>query len=390
MTLDELLLEWSYRSDKGYPSMDNPSDISLLKEILEQLDLPTDDILNNLEGGNTPQKSTYANKDGKPGITSLEPSDYDEETPPEEEPESELEPEVEPEVEAEPEINTTDYDNLILETLGVDQIPRSKNTYTFKPGNFDEQVKSDDLKTWKALWNAKPPKKSGDKTPSLGVGKGEISLYWLYNYSKSSTAGKLAEGRGDDAPDLWFNGEGNEGVEVKAYGAFNSQIDLGRFGKFRDNLKMLNIIFGVRGLSAVFDGEVEDQKQVNALSWNGPKLAEAFEAVFLLKQVDLLQIANIWPIFEKFETNINYIDKALGGFADAKEGAEKMAFKFIGDKLARKPGWGGHLADMKLDGSIRFWHILEDKFRNYDGILEPATVGASQGAMKLHFNKIFG
>jgi hypothetical protein len=48
MTLDELLLEWSYRSEKGYPCLDNPSDISLLKQILEELDLPTDDILDNL------------------------------------------------------------------------------------------------------------------------------------------------------------------------------------------------------------------------------------------------------------------------------------------------------------------------------------------------------
>ena len=38
MTLNELLLEWSYKSEKGYPSMDNPSDISLLVEILEQLE----------------------------------------------------------------------------------------------------------------------------------------------------------------------------------------------------------------------------------------------------------------------------------------------------------------------------------------------------------------
>ena len=60
MTLDELLLEWSYRSDKGYPDMDNPSDISLLTEILEQLDLPTDDII---------KKISYANKDGEPGIS---------------------------------------------------------------------------------------------------------------------------------------------------------------------------------------------------------------------------------------------------------------------------------------------------------------------------------
>ena len=68
MTLDELLLEWSYRSEKGYPSLDSPSDVLLLEKILTELDLPTDDILN---------KVSYGNKDGKPGITSLEPSPLD-------------------------------------------------------------------------------------------------------------------------------------------------------------------------------------------------------------------------------------------------------------------------------------------------------------------------
>ena len=67
-----------------------------------------------------------------------------------------------------------------------------------------------------------------------------------------------------------------------------------------------------------------------------------------------------------------------------------MAFKFIGDKLARKPGWGGHLADMSVYGFIRFWHIDQSRFESYDDILGKAVVGASQGAMKLHFNKIFG
>ena len=48
MTLDDLLLEWSYRSEKGYPSMDNPSDISILKQILEKLNLPSNIIIENL------------------------------------------------------------------------------------------------------------------------------------------------------------------------------------------------------------------------------------------------------------------------------------------------------------------------------------------------------
>ena len=49
MTLDELLLEWSYRSEKGYPCLDSPSDISVLKQILEELDLPTEIIISELE-----------------------------------------------------------------------------------------------------------------------------------------------------------------------------------------------------------------------------------------------------------------------------------------------------------------------------------------------------
>ena len=49
MTLDELLLEWSYRSERGYPTLDNPSDISILKQILKELDLPVNEIISNLE-----------------------------------------------------------------------------------------------------------------------------------------------------------------------------------------------------------------------------------------------------------------------------------------------------------------------------------------------------
>ena len=49
MTLDELLLEWSYRSEKGYPSLDSPSDISLLKKILKELNIPSDTILRNFQ-----------------------------------------------------------------------------------------------------------------------------------------------------------------------------------------------------------------------------------------------------------------------------------------------------------------------------------------------------
>ena len=377
MTLDELLLEWSYRSERGYPSVDNPSDVSLLKEILIELNLNEEEVEDVID--NLPDEPGGDNLE-VPGTDGMEDSSVEAEKE---------KPSIEPE--STPELGSlTEYDELIMSHLGVDEIPKSKNSYTFSKSTFDEQVKVDDIEIWKKLWTAKPKKKTGDKTETLGVGKGELSLYWLYNHSKSSTAGKLAEGRGDDAPDLWFNGSGIDGVEVKAYGMPNGMIDVGRFGKFRDNLKMLNVAFGVAGLAATFEGNIEDQKQKNALTWNGKDLINAFEKVNILKKVDLEQIENIWPIFGDIKNNIDYIEGQLGDFKTAEEGAKKMAYKFIGDKLARKPGWGGHLADMSISGFIRFWHIDQSKFESYDGILDKATIGAAQGAMKLHFNKIFG
>ena len=394
MTLDELLLEWSYRSERGYPTLDNPSDVSILKEILIKLNLSEEDVssvLDELRGDEDDDNDidgmdgSGSDLPGKPK-TQLTPTDNEEDN----EEDKEEEPKPDLNLDPKPETGTfTEYDQLIMSTFNG-TIPKSKNTYKFSKSTFDEQVKTDDLEVWKKLWTIKPKKKTGDKTETLGVGKGELSLYWLYNHSQSSTAGKLAEGRGDDAPDLWFNGDGTDGVEVKAYGAPNGVIDLGRFGKFRDNLKMLNTAFGVAGLASTFEGNVEDQKQKNALTWAGSDLKEAFEKVAVLKQVDLEQIASIWPIFDPIKKNIDYLESQLGGFESAEEGSKKMAFKFVGDKLARKPGWGGHLADMSIGGFIRFWHIDQSRFESYDDILGKATVGASQGAMKMHFNKIFG
>ena len=71
MTLDELLLEWSYRSEKGYPSLDNPSDISVLKQILEKLELPSSKIINSLKEASLNPSELRKDRIGKtkePGI----------------------------------------------------------------------------------------------------------------------------------------------------------------------------------------------------------------------------------------------------------------------------------------------------------------------------------
>ena len=344
MTLDELLLEWSYRSERGYPSLDNPSDMLILEKILKELDLPTSDILKSLE---EQEEDSTSNISIKPD-------------------------------------GTTEYDELIKNTLNVDSIPRSKNTYKY-PGKggstFSEQVKPDDLEIWQKLWTAKPEKKTEKGVETAGVGKGELSLYWLYNYSNSKV--DVDEGRAGDDPDLFFNGNG---VEVKAYDSHNKKLSIGRYGADKENLRLLGIIFGISTLARVFGGEGTD-KTINPTNFKGTDLEDAFKSVAAFSEIDLDQLAGIYPIFNQIKTNLDFLKDKLE-FNNAKEGALAMGRKFLKDKLNRKPGDGNHLVNIMKSGSMKFWLVEFSIIDSDDNILE--KMGSTQSAMGLNFTKTFG
>ena len=344
MTLDELLLEWSYRSERGYPSLDNPSDMLILEKILKELDLPTSDILKSLEEQEEDSTSNISNKpDG-----------------------------------------TTEYDELIKNTLDVDSIPRSKNTYKYPGkggGTFTEQVKPDDLDIWQKLWEARPEKKTEKGVETAGVGKGELSLYWLYNYSNSKV--DVDEGRAGDDPDLFFNGNG---LEVKAYSSHNSKLSIGRYGADKENLRLLGTIFGISTLARVFGGEGTD-KTINPTNFKGTDLEDAFESVTAFSNIDLDQLSSIYPIFKQIKDNLDFLESKLE-FNNAKEGALAMGRKFLKDKLNRKPGDGNHLVNIMKSGSMKFWLVDFSTMDSDDDILE--KMSSSQSAMNLNFTKTFG
>ena len=121
MTLDELLLEWSYRSERGYPSVDNPSDVSTLKQILKELNLSEQDVEDVLD--NLPKDEPGGDDITKPGTVGMEDSEVEKEK------EKQLKPEPKPE--PKPETGTlTEYDELIRDTFGG-KIPKSKNSIIF-------------------------------------------------------------------------------------------------------------------------------------------------------------------------------------------------------------------------------------------------------------------
>ena len=66
MSIDELLVEWSYRTRKGYPDMGNPSDILILESILDDLRIPSNEVISNL--GNASLTPSELSKDRGPNI----------------------------------------------------------------------------------------------------------------------------------------------------------------------------------------------------------------------------------------------------------------------------------------------------------------------------------
>jgi|TARA_R100000081_G_C4798063_1_gene162227 hypothetical protein len=325
-SIDKFLKLYSYKFDKGYPDMDNPKDKEMLFEFAYKLT----------------EKKTILNE------------------------------------------QESDYDLLIKEKLGVEEIPVSKNKYPF-PGEggstFSIQVKPDDLDIWQKLWTAKPKKKTGDKTETLGVGKGEISLYWLYNYSNSGVT--VTEGRLNDDPDLRFNGVG---VEVKAYGKHTGKNNIGRFGADKENLKLLSVIFGIDALAKVLDPDTKP-RTVNPTNFSGDDLKDAMDQLMYLSSINLSELGLRYPIFKSIEANINLVQSGLGGFNNPEEGAIAMAKKMLVDKLGRKPSDGGFLANVMLNGDCKFFSIVLDKLSTPEVL---NNISVKQSALGLDFEKTFG
>ena len=267
-------------------------------------------------------------------------------------------------------------------------IPTPKGKYPYRTSTFNITVNSADKETFTKLFPVKPPKvgKEIGTAGSLGVGNGEIALYWLYNFSKSAN---VEEGRDGDDPDLFFNGNG---VEVKSWNSDVGLKGLGRFGADKENLALLSLIFGFSALVSVLEDGKAPSKTVNPTNFKGKQLVEAMEKVKEFKELldENNSLATDYSLFGNIKSNVDKVYSALGASADssAEEMARSMAVKLLEPKLSRKPGDGNHLANVKEDGNIKFFHIDFDKLKKSEDLL--ADFETKQSALKLNFDKIWG
>jgi len=101
-------------------------------------------------------------------------------------------------------------------------------------------------------------------------------------------------------------------------------------------------------------------------------------------------LSSIYPVFKSIKDNTDklYNTLSLGNDESSEVMATKMANQLLQPKLERKPGDGNHLANVKSDGSIKFFNIEFNKLKDSTDLLNDFAV--RQSAIALNFDKIWG
>lgn len=351
---DKILKEHSWKFPKGYPDMDDVEDRTLLENIIN--------------GYLTEAEEEVELADDKEVLgIKAEPKD-------------------------DPQGGSQVYNDTIRHALYKKDwedkpIPRPKKKYPYQQNTFTVTVAEEDQEMFDKLYPVKPPKVGQPigSAGSLGVGNGEIALYWLYHFSDSAD---VEEGREGDDPDLFFN---KQGVEVKSWKSHKGKHGLGRFGDDRDNLSLLAVIFGFNALATVFGDGEEVSSTVNPTNFKGSELIEAMAKVKEFKRIidNNTELVNNYPLFKSIKDNADrvYRQLAIGDDEDPRGMAMSMALKLLEPKLTRKPGDGNHLVNVKSDGNMKFFQINFSDLEN-DDLLNDFVV--KQSAIVIDFDKIWG
>ena len=160
--IEEILNEWFYRLPNGYAMTPySESDLKVLESVLEENKINAFPIIKSLKEMDQLDQAFRDALPVKEDIISEGPSQ--------------------------------EYDAAILDRLNTDTIPMAAGRYRVDSGkSFELPIHPDDKETFEKLY----PETAG----SAIIGKGEIALYWCFNYQANPI--KTLDGRGGDAPDL--------------------------------------------------------------------------------------------------------------------------------------------------------------------------------------------
>jgi hypothetical protein len=275
----------------------------------------------------------------------------------------------------------SDYDQRIRKALGLQEtenIPTCKTPLTLgTPFNLE----GEDEINWSKLYPILPLKKGSD-VPTAGAGKGEVATYWAFEYNVKSHT--VTDSRKGEDPDLTIDGYG---CEIKSYDTSN--ITLGKFANDKENVALLNKIFGILTLFSEFNEE--SQITVNPGNFKAKDIVPAFSIMASFEKNKALRDVDMFkPLYSRIDSLYDKLE--LSSDATDKEGAAKLLKRILKTKLSKKPRMGkekGYILNVNEKGQGKFYTINDDTVDNIDDerILDGVYVSYSE--LGMNFPKLF-
>jgi hypothetical protein len=280
------------------------------------------------------------------------------------------------------EVGDESYDKVIKNALKVEEIPQVQGSYEL--GN-NVNISGEDANTFKKLYNVSPPKKGKDidSAGSKGTGNGEISLYWLFAHQPNHSARGT---QGGGKPDLEIDGKG---VEVKSYDS--PRIGLGRFGSDKDNIDLLNTLFGLDSLVSNLEG-VKNDKKASSLNFSKVDIVRAFNTLQdFSNNEDLRDLSTKYPlinsIYSKVDNLITQLD--ISSPFTSEEASSNLIKRILIKKFSEKPRFGGYIANVSENGSINYIEITEEKIKSLDNTKVLENTFINQGSIIINAEELF-
>jgi len=252
------------------------------------------------------------------------------------------------------------YDKVIKNALKIEEIPQVQGKYDL---GRDTNVSGEDARIFKLLYAVSPPKKGKevDTAGSKGTGNGEISMYWLFNFQP----GHSAQGtQGGGKPDLNIDGKG---VEVKAYDS--TRITLGRFGSDKENIDLLNTLFGLDALVSNIEKTEGRDKKASSLNFSRSDITRAFNTLSDFSgNKELRDLAPKYPLIGSIYSKIDSLIEQLGLQSNftAEEAAGALVKRILIKKLGEKPGFGGYIVNVDENGKLKYISVSRENIEKLD------------------------
>jgi hypothetical protein len=328
--LEKFLHSIAYKFPKGYPDMNDPKDVKLLNELLNEA-VDTKTVLNEQQ---------------------------------------------------------TEYDDRIKEALGVEQIPICQTPLEL---GKDFNLNGNDAEIWKKLFGVKPiAARTGKQT--AGSGNGEVSTYWAFQYNKNRKF-QVEDRRGSDNPDLVINNLGVEikdyGSKMitlgkffgdkKSYGllsnlfGFKSLLEAIKEGKFPEE-------------SASNPGTFKSSELVDAARL----MLDFYKESKLKEFAEKYQFEVIVNLFKRVEAILSEL--GLSGSASPEDVAGGILKIMIKTKLNKKPMLGqdrGYVLNVNVNGLGDFVEVTNEKINALENESLLNNIAVASSEMKMNFDALF-